>query len=183
MSERTFDGLARIEQVTGLGMISVRGTLADAAFQSAVKSATGVAVPERGHVAQDSGRTFAWMSPDEILVVCAAADVNDVLGALHAGLGALHHMVTDVSDARAVFRIAGPASRDVLAKVCPVDLRPAEFTTGQFRRTRMAQVACAFWALDDTTFQLIGFRSVQDYIWDALTTVANPDAPVGHFAR
>jgi len=182
MSERTFDGLARIEQVSGFGMISVRGTLGDAAFQAAVHSSTGASVPERGTVTTVAGRTLAWMSRDEVLVVCPAADTAGLVTALTKGLEGTHHMVTDVSDARAVFRISGPASRDVLGKVCPVDLRPATFQAGQFRRTRMAQVACAFWAEDATTFTMVGFRSVQDYVWDVLTTLANPDAPVGYYA-
>lgn len=182
MSERDFDGLARIEQVTGLGMISMRGTLTDAGFQAAVQAAAGVSVPERGTVSVGAGRTVAWMSPDEILVVCARADAKGIVDAMNAGLDGTHHMVTDVSDARAVFRISGGAAREVLAKVCPVDLRPSMFKAGQFRRTRMAQVACAFWAEDETMFSLIGFRSVQDYIWDVLTTVASADAPVDHFA-
>ena len=182
MSERSFDGLAKIDQITGLGMISVRGALGDAKFQQALKKASGAPLPDRGHVQTGAGKTVAWMSPDEALIVCPGDETKALVAALQKALDDMHHMVTDVSDARAVFSISGPASRDILAKVCPVDLRPSAFQAGQFRRTRMAQVACAFWAVDSATFHLVGFRSVQDYIWDVLNTVANPDAPVGHLA-
>ena len=35
-----------------------------------------------------------------------------------------------MSDARAVFQVSGPSAREVMAKLCPVDLSPEAFKPG-----------------------------------------------------
>jgi sarcosine oxidase subunit gamma len=80
-------------------------------------------------------------------------------------LAKTHHLAADVSDARAVFRVTGPKSAQVLAKLCPVDfdtLAPTEL-----RRTRAAQVAAALWA-EDGGYTLVSFRSVAGYVMGLL---------------
>jgi hypothetical protein len=67
------------------------------------------------------------------------------VAALLAALAGKHHLVADVSDARAVFTITGDGAREVLAKCCPVDVAPGVFGPGEVRRTRAAQVAAAVW--------------------------------------
>ena len=88
----------------------------------------------------------------------------------------------DVSDARALFRIDGPGAREVLAKGAPVDLSPAAFGPGDFRRTRLGQVACAFWTPDGTSFELVCFRSVAAYVFGLLENAAKPGSEVGYLA-
>jgi len=60
-----------------------------------------------------------------------------------------------------------------------VDLSPEAFTPGMVRRTRMAQIATAFWLDDTGTFHLICFRSVSDYAFNILKTAARPGGEVG----
>ena len=86
--------------------------------------------------------------------------------------GSNHTLAVNVSDARAVFRISGAHSRDVLAKLAPVDLSPDSFTPGMIRRTRLAQVPAAFWIEDGDSFRLVCFRSVAQYVFDLLKTAA-----------
>jgi sarcosine oxidase subunit gamma len=67
----------------------------------------------------------------------------------------------------------------MLAKGTPVDLAPAAFGPGDFRRTRLGQVACAFWMPAPDAFGLICFRSVADHVALWLGTAADPAAALG----
>ena len=91
---------------------------------------------------------------------------------LDKALAGKHHLAVDVSDARAVFRIEGPKAAEVLMKLRPVDLPP--LAPGELRRTRAAQVACAFWR-DDDGYTLVSFRSVAAYVMGLL----QPFGPAG----
>ncbi|MEM1374137.1 MAG: sarcosine oxidase subunit gamma family protein [Pseudomonadota bacterium] len=165
MSERTFEGAASIRQLPPRGMITLRGDLGDLA--------AAVIVPETGHIAGH----VAWMSPDELLVICAQEEVGERVTTYRDALTGTHHLVQDVSAARATFEISGPHAGETLAKLCPVDV--AAMAPGAFRRTRLAQVACAFWVREEGGFDLVCFASVADYAWGVLRNAAAH--PVGHF--
>jgi sarcosine oxidase subunit gamma len=123
----------------------------------------------------------AWMSPDELLVLCPYDRVATVLDQMQADLGKTHSLAVNVSDARASFVAAGAHARDVMAKVCPVDLCAEAFTPGMIRRTRMAQVPAAFWLRPEGGFQVICFRSQARYMFDLLSVAAQPGSEVGYF--
>ncbi|MEL6690994.1 MAG: sarcosine oxidase subunit gamma family protein [Pseudomonadota bacterium] len=163
MSERIFEGAGTVRQLPQRGMITVRGDMTDLA--KAVK------VPAQGTVAGN----VAWMSPDELLVMCPHEEVGAQIDALRVKLSGTHHLVEDVSDARAIFEIS---DGETLAKLCPVDV--AKMEAGRFRRTRLAQIACAFWKKEDGSFELVCFSSVADYAWGVLSNAAA--TPVGHFS-
>lgn len=173
--------IAKITQVEGQGMLTLRGDLSDAVVQKAAEAASGATVPMQGRIAVQDARALAWMSPDELLVLCPYADIAATLAALQGDLGGTHALAVDVSDARAVFAIAGPQAREVLAKLAPVDLRPERFGTGMFRRTRLAQVPAAFWLSAPDTFHLVCFRSVATYVHDLLHAAAQPGSAVEVF--
>ena len=175
-------GLATVREVPAPGMIALKGDLAS--LGPAVEAATGCAVPGmRGIVASVEARV-AWMAPDEVLLVVPREDVAQTLGALGDGLAGTHHLAADVSDMRAVFRIEGAdaAVREVLAKLCPVDLAPGVFEPGEIRRTRLAQVPAAFW-LEDGGATLVCFRSVARYAFDVLKGAAAEGGAVGYFGE
>jgi sarcosine oxidase, subunit gamma len=62
---------------------------------------------------------------------------------------------------------------EVLMKLAPVDL--AAMVPGELRRTRVAQVAAAFWAADGG-YTVVCFRSVAGYVMGLLTHAAQPGA-------
>mmetsp|Transcript_29498 Transcript_29498/g.57885 ORF Transcript_29498/g.57885 Transcript_29498/m.57885 type:complete len:188 (+) Transcript_29498:1299-1862(+) len=171
-------GIATITEAPLQGMITLRGDLSAAAVKKAAKVATGMDMPGQGEarVAGDTG--LCWMSPDEVLVLCPYAAVADTLEKMQSGLTKTHALAVDVSDARAVFRVSGPAARDVMAKLAPVDFSADAFTPGMFRRSRMAQVAAAFWLTDAETFQIVCFRSHAQYMFDLLKVAAQPGSAV-----
>jgi sarcosine oxidase, subunit gamma len=181
LGEASFDGLARVSEGGLQGMITLRGDLSSRALKSAVKAAVSMDVPEANSARFDGGRGACWMSPDELLLLCAHEDVAATLGKIDRALAGQHYLAVDVSDARAIFHIEGAAAREVMAKLCPVDLSRGAFIPGQFRRTRMAQVPAAFWMDENEGFHVICFRSVAEYAFALLSEAAQPGSSVGAF--
>jgi sarcosine oxidase subunit gamma len=174
-----FSGIANVEEAGLAGMITLRGDLSSKRLAAAVKTATGVDIPDANKVAMSDEGGTAWMSPDELLLMVPYTEVEAKLMALNKTLSGEHALAVNVSDARAVFRVTGAGARETLAKVCPVDLSAEAFAVGQFRRTRMAQVAAAFWLDESGGFTIVCFRSVADYVFNLLSTAAHPQSSVG----
>lgn len=175
------DGIAAVSEAPLQGMITLRGDLGAAPVAKAVKDATGQKMPGAGQMLGGKDGGVAWMSPDEVLVLVAYADVAATMAKMQVALGSAHALVVDVSDARAMFHLSGKGAREVMAKLAPVDLRPAAFAPGTFRRTRMAQVAAAFWMGQEGAFHIICFRSNARYMFDLLNVAAQPGSAVGFF--
>jgi sarcosine oxidase subunit gamma len=174
-----YEGLALIEDAGLCGMITLRGDLASKEVKAAVKKAVGLGIPAQRQALMGQGCAVLWMSPDELLLICAYTEVTQTITTLEEALKGQHFLAVNVSDARCFLRISGAGAREVLAKLCPVDLAPHAFTPGMFRRTRMAQIPAAFWLDDAGTFHLICFRSVADYAFNLLKTAALPGGEVG----
>ena len=160
-------GFAKVEELGLSGMITLRGDLASKEMKAAVKAAVGVAVPKTRKVAFGEAGAVAWMSPDELLVLVGHDQTSEVSATFAAKMGKAHFLAETVSDARAHFRISGPLAHEALAKVMPVDF--TDFQPGDFRRSRLAQVAAAVWMVEEGVFELICFRSVAQYVFDVLT--------------
>ena len=175
-------GIVSISEIGPVGMITLRGDLSDAKLIKAAVAAGGVNVPEPRHILTEGERGIAWMSPDELLILSPYAHVHDRTADLAAALAGQFALATNVSDARAVFEVKGPHARDVMAKLAPVDLHPNAFTPGMFRRTRLAQVAAAFWKPQEDCFRIICFRSVAQYVFDLLKVSAKPGSEVSHYS-
>jgi sarcosine oxidase subunit gamma len=162
-------------------MITLRGDLSARALKSGATQAGAVRMPGQGMANVDGENGLFWMSPDELLVLCPYGEVSERLHVLNDKLGDMFALAVNVSDARALFRVSGPAAREVLAKLCPVDMSPQAFTPGMFRRTRMAQVPAAFWMDDDESIRIICFRSAADYVFGVLKAAAQKGSGVGYF--
>ena len=174
-------GIAKIEEIGPLGMITLRGDLNASQMRKASTAIAGVDYPDPRKCNSEGEHGIAWMSPDELLVMCPYSEVPDALEKIAKTSGDHHMLAVNVSDARAVFRVSGPHAREVMAKLAPVDLDPSMLTPGMFRRTRLAQVPAAFWMRDGETFQIICFRSVAQYVFDLLKVAAQPGSEVGYF--
>lgn len=174
-----YDGLARVEEAGLQGMITLRGDLASKPVKAAVTAATGAKMPGQRGVAQGKTGTALWMSPDELMLLCPYDQVEAVLDQVTEALDGAHALAVNVSDARALFSVSGAAAREVLGKLCPVDLSPEGFGLGSIRRSRMAQIPAALWLEDDQSFRVICFRSVADYAFNLLKVAAQPGSAVG----
>jgi sarcosine oxidase subunit gamma len=79
---------------------------------------------------------IVWLGPDEWLVI--SPDRRSDLEAAIRNASAVPVSVVDVSAARTVIRLSGPAARDVLAHGCGLDLDAAHFPPGTCAQTRLA---------------------------------------------
>jgi len=177
------DGIVSVREVGPQGMVTLRCDLGDPDIAGAIRSVCGASVPPARGMAKGATATLAWMSPDELLILCAHADAPSMAGALGAALAGRHHLAVDVSDARALFALSGPpgAVRDVLAKSTPADMGPAALPPGEMRRTRLAQASAAIWFEDDADARVACPRSVARYVLDLLAVSAKPGGEVGFF--
>ena len=173
----SFEGIARVKEAGLRGMISFRGDLSASKVKAALKAVSGVDMPKsRGcNVTGESG--LAWMSPDEMLVMVPHSEAQAAVDALHKALKGQHFMAENVSDARAVFTVSGAHAREVIAKLAPVDM--SGFEAGEIRRTRIAQVAAAFWMDEADALTVVCFRSGAEYMFGTLKTAAQPGSEVG----
>jgi sarcosine oxidase subunit gamma len=153
-----------LREVGPLGMVSLRAK-PDAAGLAA---ALGKVPPPRG-IVETGSRRIAWMSPDEYLILSDLKDVPQVIDDVSKAMLGAHHLAVDVSDARAVFHLSGSAADTTLSRLCPVDF--ARLASGEVRRTRLAQVACALWREGDG-ITVVTFRSVARYAFDLMRTAA-----------
>lgn len=169
-------GFAEVAEAGLHGMITLRGDLASAKMKKAVKAATGTAVPAARRIVIGEGKAAAWMSPDELLILVPYGAARETVEALEKALDGEHHLVADVSDARAVFTIKGKTADQVLMKLCPVDF--AGLADGEIRRTRTAQVAAAFWKSGPEEYTLVSFRSVAAYVMGLLEVSARVGSEV-----
>jgi sarcosine oxidase, subunit gamma len=149
-----------LREIGPLGMVTLRARPDAAGLAAALGS-----VPAVRGIVEAQGRRIAWMSPDEYLILSEPTDVHQVLDVIKKSMQSAHHLAVDVSDARAVFRLAGPDTDTALSRLCPVDF--ARLPAGEVRRTRLAQVACALWREGDG-ITVVTFRSVARYAFDVL---------------
>ena len=177
----SFDGIVTVSDAGLTGMITVRGDMATIA--AAAAKVTSVAAPDVRAIAQSGDLAVAWMSTDELLVLCPYDQADDLVAKLEAALDGAHALAVNVSDARALMTVAGKpeAVRETIAKLTPVDMAPDRFPVGEMRRTRFAQVAAAFWLTSETEARVICFRSVGEYVFNLLKTSATPGGEVGVF--
>lgn len=176
LGHAAFDGFAQVREIGPLGMIALRADPGLPALTAAVQAAVGLDLPDRRRIRRAGDRAVGWMAPDEWLLILPYAEVGKALDRIASALSGQHHLAVDVSDARAVFRIEGPKAAEVLMKLTPVD--HAAMAPDELRRTRAAQVACAFWC-DETGCTLVSFRSVAGYVMGLLTHSAQPGSELG----
>ncbi|MEL6125994.1 MAG: sarcosine oxidase subunit gamma family protein [Pseudomonadota bacterium] len=160
-----------ITRLAAQGMITLKGDLTAATLATAVADVTGLDMVAAREIRRGDDRGLAWMAPDELLLLLPHAEVPSALAAIDSAMGDTPHLAADVSDARAVFRISGDPRR-ILAKGTPADLRPSKFGPGEIRRTRLGQVAVAFWLTDEDAAELVCFTSVADFVADWLDNAA-----------
>lgn len=177
---KTAPGEVTIRDAGLRGMIILRGDLASSKLKSVCTGVSGVDFPDQGQANCVGEKGLCWMSPDELLVLVPYAEIDQALTLFDKALKGKHYLVENVSDARALLFVEGSFAREVIAKLAPADLHPASFMPGDFRRTRLGQVAAAFWMRDEDTFEVICFRSVADYTFDLLAASAKAGS-VGHF--
>jgi len=174
-----FQGAVTVRDAGLVGMITLRGDLADETLAKAVKSVTGQPMPKARGLSHGAKGSVLWMSPDELLLMVAYDRADAMVAKLDKALGAQHMLAVNVSDARAMFTLTGARCREVIAKGAPVDMSGAALGVAEVRRSRLGQVAAAFWLTDETTLNVVCFRSVGGHVYRWLCVAAEPDTLPG----
>jgi methylglutamate dehydrogenase subunit D len=82
--------------------------------------------------------------------------------------------VSNQSDARTILRVRGPKSRQMLAKMIPLDLDPRSFPPGGAALTIASHINVHFWLLDESpAFEFAVFRSLAVAFVDQLTEASD----------
>ena len=161
----------RLGERQDLGKIDLRGDPHDRAFMAAVGRVLDLLLPTEPCTSAAKGRIAAlWLGPDEWLVTCPAGGVGRLQGALREALADVHAAISDTTDGRVAFRLAGPSAREVLAKGCPLDLHPRAFPPGSCAQSLLAKAAVLIHLLDEDpergpSFDVYVARSFAHYLW------------------
>lgn len=167
-----FKGTVTVRDAGLRGMITVRGDLAEEKLAAAVKSAVGLAMPGLRGIREGKKGAAAWMSPDELLLMTDYDAADAAVDKIARTLAGTHHLAVNVSDARAMFTLTGDGVREVIAKGSPADLSPAALPVGEIRRSRIGQLAAAYWLSDEKTLHVVCFRSVGAHLYEWLCMAA-----------
>jgi sarcosine oxidase subunit gamma len=176
-------GLAvSLREIPDRGMIDLRGLASDSGFTAAAREALGVALPTTPRTSVSWGDVkVLWLSIDQWLILCPRTKVPDLLAALRAALAGIHSLAVDVSDMRAIIRMEGEGSREVLMKGTSLDLLSEDYKPGTCRRMRFAEIAALLHVVEDDCFDIYVFRSYAQYAWEFLCTTARASAKVRLF--
>lgn len=139
----------------------------DAAAQ-ACANAYGKPAPARPQAVEADGALLIWSGADQFLILSTRGAAVDKARAAFAGVASL----SEQSDGRSLIRIAGPRARDILAKVCSLDLHPTAFPVGAAAATSIDHTAVNLWRGEDVAgeavFHLLVFATFAESLWRTL---------------
>jgi sarcosine oxidase subunit gamma len=184
---RVGDGALEIAERPFLGKIDLRGDPAVAGFLAAAQSALGVAPPTDPNTVVEAGEVKVfWLGPDQWLVTTPPDGEATRARALEDALGDIHSAVTVVSDQRTRIAVGGAKAREVLEKLCPLDLHPRAFMAGDMARTHIAHLSVLIHQRDaapsydiyiDRTHAEHLWRSIEDAAWEYGNQFLEPGRP------
>ncbi len=138
---RGFDGVELKEAAglgDGLGIVSLALPLGgEDAAAAAIQAAFGIKMPPVGKAAADSDGTY-WllrMGSDQLFVIFPHAGAGAEKAVAQKLAGTVYS--TDQSDNWVAMELSGPRARQVLERICPIDLHPQAFAEGDVARTTM----------------------------------------------
>ena len=161
-----------VSERRGLAIIQFEGRRDDGDFREAAGKALSASLPEGtcGSSGGD-GRSFLWTGPNRYQAIAAESEGPAIKAALPDGLQGRHRSIIDLSQARTVFRVSGPALRDFLSKGTSIDLHPRAFPVGSVVVTQVAHVGGTIHHVSEDVFDLYVFRSFGRHVWEWMLEV------------
>ncbi|AXI45946.1 sarcosine oxidase subunit gamma [Sulfitobacter sp. SK012] len=132
------------------GQMTILGPFADAKMSNVLEAAHGMALPVPGRSTGKEGARCIWFGRGQALLMGPVPDAKL----------AKHGAVVDQSDGWAVVTLNGEGADQVLARLMPLDLRPAQFKRGHTGRTQLGHMACSVTRLGSQSFMIAVFRSM-----------------------
>ncbi len=112
----------RLSQGRVEGVTQLQGIGDGAAAGQALAALGFTGEPAAGRAIGGADLRLLWNGPGQYLAVSSRRHEQQLSAALNEALAGTGACAVDVSHARTLLRLAGPASRDLLAKGCPLDL-------------------------------------------------------------
>ncbi len=132
----------------------------------------GKAAPARPQAIEAGGALLVWSGPDQFLVLSARTSGGNTAMATARSAFAGMASLSEQSDGRSLIRISGARSRDMLAKVCSLDLHPAVFPVGTAAATSIDHTSVVLWRGEDISgepaFYLLVFATFAESLWHTL---------------
>ncbi|WVT72416.1 sarcosine oxidase subunit gamma family protein [Sinorhizobium chiapasense] len=132
-----------------------------------VLARTGQEEAVRQAIASVPELSLRFSGPGEWLVVSEVEAPSGLMRHLEQLCGGQAYVV-DQSDGRAVFRLAGPNARTILAKGIGLDLHPAVFPLGGSANVLCGHIPVNLARTDEDAFELIVARSYAESLFDDL---------------
>ena len=145
--ELSYKGAIEVNLSKAMGMISLKGDLADKSFKKIITENLNLSLPNARNVSTSNNISIIWMAPDELLVLVDYDQIDQYVKSLEKNLDGQHYLLANVSDARVIFNLKGKGVCEVLAKGTPADM--SVFEVNDVRRSRIGQLAAAFWMVKD----------------------------------
>lgn len=136
-----------------------------------LQSTLGITLPSHvsNRVSGDERVATLWLGPDEWLVVAPDGSAPEMIEAAGTVFSEHDGSLVDVSANRTTLGIAGPRAREVLAKVCSLDLHPRAFGPGQCSQTLVGRTQAIVWQVRaEPAYRLLVRSSFADYLADLL---------------
>lgn len=115
--------------------------------EGAVSDSLGLPFPEPGQMTDGGGRTAIWVGPGQAIVLGSAIPPEGAA-------------VADQSSGWAILTLTGASSRDVLARLTPLDLRENAFPERATARTLIGHMTASLTRTGPETYEVMVFRSM-----------------------
>ncbi|MGI8863738.1 MAG: hypothetical protein ACR2JH_04945 [Solirubrobacteraceae bacterium] len=167
--------------VSHLGKLELQAS--PEAMRAIVTEAAGGASLELGRATRAG---YVWWLPltlSRTLVVCEAAEAAGLKRRLTeaASESSGHASVADVTSVFAALTLAGPLAREVFARFCAIDLRPAVTPVAGLRPGSIARQPGLIVREDENRFLFLFGWAVGEYMWTVVADAARHlgGGPVG----
>ena len=170
---------------TSNGKITIEGDQAEAVLHTALDPPT---LAINAGVVIGSDRIYRLRS-DFFFVSTPPGGENATRKKLTAAVGESEGFVTvtDIIHGQVEIRVIGPASQDLLSKLCGLDFHASAFPNGAAKQSSLAKTARLIIRRDIgelRAFSLIGAQSLGVYLWDTIMQAGREFglAPIGRAA-
>ena len=145
-------------------MVQLNGAPEPGVLAEALGASDADVTPNRSF---DAGAVrYAWNGPGQWLAESDERDPSALIGHVESALRGHGASTTDLSHARTVMRVSGPAATELLAKLCPIDVEAMR--TGDSAATLAGPFNVQVVKTGDEAFRLYVFRSLGLAMWEML---------------
>ncbi len=159
-----------ITELKSLAAVQVAAFEADRAA-AAIGTTLGTPAPSNRNTVATAGQaSVLWTGPGRWLVV--EPESRDLAASLSRDCPGDMAAITDLSHARTALRVEGPKARDLLAKLCTLDLDPVGFPPGTCAQTQFGHIGVLLYCRAHDGFDVFVPRSFAVSAWESILDAA-----------